>query len=73
MKKATDRQAEVLAVIADFHAVNGCVPTIREVGRRLGINSPNGVLNHFKALEKKGLLKREQGVHGRGRWYLATN
>ncbi|HID77167.1 MAG TPA: transcriptional repressor LexA, partial [Planctomycetaceae bacterium] len=34
-------------------------PTVREIGRQFGIQSPNGVVCHLKALEKKGLIRRE--------------
>ena len=32
---------------------------MREIGLAFGIKSPNGVMCHLKALEKKGLIKRE--------------
>src|SRR5262249_42093209 len=34
-------------------------PTVREIGVQFEIKSPNGVMCHLKALEKKGLIKRE--------------
>lgn len=33
----------------------------REIGARFGIRSPNGVLVHLKALERKGYLTRSNG------------
>src|SRR5260370_16724394 len=33
--------------------------TVREIGLAFGIKSPNGVMCHLKALEKKGLIIRE--------------
>lgn len=33
-------------------------PSIREIGKKFGINSPNGVECHLRALEKKGFIKR---------------
>jgi repressor LexA len=32
---------------------------VREIGQAFDIRSPNGVMCHLKALEKKGLIKRE--------------
>jgi len=55
----TDRQREVLALIASEIERNGYPPTIRELGARLGIRSTNGVTDHIKALERKGFLSRE--------------
>ncbi|MGH7198955.1 MAG: transcriptional repressor LexA, partial [Planctomycetaceae bacterium] len=37
----------------------GYGPTVREIGSHFGIRSPNGVMCHLKALEKKGLISRE--------------
>ena len=34
-------------------------PTVREIGAGFKIRSPNGVMCHLKALEKKGLITRE--------------
>jgi repressor LexA len=37
----------------------GYGPTVREIGNRFDIRSPNGVMCHLKALEKKGFITRE--------------
>jgi len=37
-------------------------PTVREIGAGFKIKSPNGVMCHLKALEKKGLINRESGM-----------
>lgn len=37
----------------------GYGPTVREIGAGFKIKSPNGVMCHLKALEKKGLITRE--------------
>ena len=54
----TGRQKAVLQVIADRLASCGAPPTLREIGERMRIASTNGVNDHLKALEKKGLLAR---------------
>lgn len=54
------RQREVLEYIAAAIRRTGLPPTIREIGRDLGIGSTNGVSAHLRALERKGCLLREQ-------------
>ena len=55
----TDRQRRVLEFIEVQIRQVGYPPTIREIGRQLGMRSTNGVNDHLKALEKKGYLHRE--------------
>jgi repressor LexA len=59
-EKVTARQAEVLAFIAANSGFYG--PTVREIAASLGIKSPNGVVCHLDALERKGLIKRTPGI-----------
>jgi repressor LexA len=33
-------------------------PTVREIARAMSIKSPNGVVVHLEALEKKGWIRR---------------
>ena len=58
--KLTARQAEVL----DFITRNACMygPTVREIAAGIGVSSPNGVVCHLKALEKKGLIRRRAKI-----------
>lgn len=55
----TQRQQRVLSFIEGQIKRNGYPPTIREIGRHLGIKSTNGVNDHLNALQKKGYLKRQ--------------
>jgi repressor LexA len=55
----TDRQKEIYEFIRDKIESRGYGPTVREIGTAFDIKSPNGVMCHLKALEKKGLIKRE--------------
>src|SRR3954451_1584054 len=55
----TDRQQRVLAYIEAQIKKNGYPPTIREIGRHLGIKSTNGVNDHLNALQRKGYIKRQ--------------
>ncbi len=57
-KKLTDRQQNVYNFIRDRIVERGYGPTVREIGEHLHIRSPNGVMCHLRALEKKGFIKR---------------
>lgn len=54
----TRRQRDVLRCWRDTLLTHQHAPTLREVGAVLGIHSPNGVLNHVRALRAKGYLVR---------------
>ena len=55
----TERQHSVLQFIEAQIKKNGYPPTIREIGRHLGIKSTNGVNDHLNALQRKGFVKRQ--------------
>ena len=57
----TERQREIYEFIRGKIESRGYGPTVRDIGDAFGIKSPNGVMCHLKALEKKGLIKREGG------------
>ncbi|HID24605.1 MAG TPA: repressor LexA [Planctomycetaceae bacterium] len=59
VRKLTPRQREIYEFLKDKILNRGYGPTVREIGARFGIRSPNGVMCHLKALEKKGLIIRE--------------
>ena len=54
----TTRQAAVFEFIKEKLQTRGYGPTVREIGEHFQISSPNGVMCHLRALEKKGLLRR---------------
>ena len=58
----TIRQRDVYEFIADKIINRGYGPTVREIGEKFEISSPNGVMCHLKALEKKGLITREPNM-----------
>ena len=58
----TDRQRVVYEFIRDKIRHRGYGPTVREIGDQFKISSPNGVMCHLKALEKKGLITREPNM-----------
>ncbi len=58
----TDRQHRVIETIRSWIVEHGVPPTIRELGRSLGIKSLRGVTTHLDALSKKGYLLRRRGA-----------
>lgn len=61
-EQLTSRQKAVYDFIRDRIQGRGYGPTVREIGERFEISSPNGVMCHLKALEKKGLITREPNM-----------
>jgi repressor LexA len=62
MENLTKRQRHVYEFLRDKIRKRGYGPTVREIGDHFGIASPNGVMCHLKALEKKGLITREANM-----------
>jgi repressor LexA len=58
----TPRQREIYEFIREKIQKRGYGPTVREIGTEFGIKSPNGVMCHLKALQKKGLILREPNM-----------
>ncbi len=58
----TPRQEAVLGYVTTRIRDEGIPPTVREIGKEFGIQSPNGVLCHLKALEKRGLITRDTNM-----------
>ena len=56
------RQKDILTYIEDFMSRRGFPPAIRQIQETLGISSTSVVAYNLKALEGKGLLKREGKV-----------
>lgn len=57
-KQLTERQQNIYNMIRDLIVQRGYGPTVREIGENFGIKSPNGVMCHLRALERKGLITR---------------
>jgi repressor LexA len=62
LDQLTTRQREVLDFIRAKINGRGYGPTVREIGEHFDINSPNGVMCHLKALEKKNIITREPNM-----------
>jgi repressor LexA len=58
----TPTQREIYDFIKENILNRGYGPTVREIGDEFGIRSPNGVMCHLKALEKKGLISRKPNL-----------
>ncbi|MEM6689644.1 MAG: transcriptional repressor LexA [Planctomycetota bacterium] len=54
----TQRQSDVYDMIRELIVKRGYGPTVREIGEHFNISSPNGVMCHLRALERKGLITR---------------
>lgn len=59
----TEKQAAILDMMVKHWQREGITPTVREIAAHFKINSPNGVICHLVALEKKGYVVN---VGGRG-------
>ena len=62
LEQLTKRQKSVYKFLRDKIRNRGYGPTVREIGEHFDIASPNGVMCHLKALEKKGLITREPNM-----------
>jgi repressor LexA len=62
MSGISDRQQRMLAFIQEFIQEHGYPPTIREIGRKLGISSTSVVNYNLNKLKTAGLLDRDGQV-----------
>ncbi|HOX45797.1 MAG TPA: transcriptional repressor LexA [Myxococcota bacterium] len=65
MRELTERQRKLLEFIEAHLEEHGYPPSIREMAEAMGIHSTNGVNDHLKALERKGLIARDAGPKSR--------
>lgn len=59
LNQLTPRQKEIYDFIKEKISTRGYGPTVREIGTAFKIRSPNGVMCHLKALQKKGIINRK--------------
>ena len=57
--KLTKRQQEIFEFIKRYSAKHGYPPTVRDIGKAIGLGSPSTVHAHLHNLEKLGLLRRD--------------
>ena len=63
---------KILNYIKNYIVVHGYPPTIREIGKDLGLSSPATIHAHLANLEKKGFIKKE-GTKNRAIELLVEN
>jgi repressor LexA len=61
MNGLTARQGEVFEFLLGYMAENGYPPTIREIREAFHLSSNRGVVDHLRALERKGYIRRDRG------------
>lgn len=61
MLDLTNKQKECLIIINLYIKNNGYPPTIREIGKELGNNSPATTLHHMRELKRKGYITWIEG------------
>lgn len=62
MRSLTHRQIEIVEFIKDSIESRGMPPTLDEIRRYLRVSSVNGVRDHLRALERKGVIELVAGV-----------
>ncbi len=55
----TKRQQEIVDFIKKYSAKYGYPPTVRDIGKAIGLTSSSTVHAHLANLEKVGLLRRD--------------
>ena len=55
-----ERHAQILKAIKSFYQENGFCPTVRQIGDMVGLKSTSTVITHLKAMEKAGLIIRNE-------------
>src|SRR5215217_30303 len=55
----TKRQQEIFDFIKRYSAKHGYPPTVRDIGKAIGLTSSSTVHAHLANLEKVGLLRRD--------------
>src|SRR6478672_8336292 len=59
VKDLTKRQREIFDFISRYLSRHGYPPTVREIGKAVGLHSSSTVHAHLSNLEKVGLLRRD--------------
>lgn len=55
----SQRQQKILEFLQEHLETYSYPPTVREIGRAVGLSSSSTVQNHLNALERKGLIQRD--------------
>ena len=57
--KLSNRQQEIYKYICTYSQTHGFPPSVREIGKAVGLASPSTVHMHLKVLEDNGLIRRD--------------
>lgn len=58
MDKLTSRQSDILDTLKRYISKYGYPPTVREIGKEIGLSSPATIHFHLTKLEEKGYIKK---------------
>ncbi len=58
VKKLTRKQQEILSFLKDYIETNGYPPSVREIGKAVGLSSTSSVHSQLNNLEQKGYIKK---------------
>lgn len=61
MAALTEKQQAILDYVREIQAERGSPPSSREIQQRFGYGSQNAVMNHLRALARKGALGQHHG------------
>lgn len=61
MHALTPRQQQVLTFVTKTQARTGVAPSTREIQEHFGFSSQTAALHHLRALEQKGIIRRQAG------------
>ena len=59
MNNLTKRQNEILTYVKEYIVAHGYPPTVREIGKDLGVSSPATIHTHLNKLVEKGFIKKD--------------
>jgi len=59
MDNLTKRQDEILTYVKEYIVSHGYPPTVREIGKDLGVSSPATIHTHLNKLVEKGFIKKD--------------
>lgn len=63
MKKITNRQLQVLEAIQEYQLEHGYAPTVRELCKVLGVNSPAVIHGILQRLKQHDRISYEPKIH----------
>ncbi len=59
----TPKQKQVLEFVKKYSVKHEFAPSLKEIGKHIGVNSPATVHEHLAALESKGYLQKKKNQH----------